>query len=99
MNLEKQRVGDYLLGEQLRQDATGTVYRGSHAASANEVAVKILPANFTQDPALVARFKKEAETLHRIKHPGIAEVIDHGVSPHGLYLVTEGLAGESLADR
>ena len=99
MNLDKQRVGDYVLTEQVGQDKTGTVYRGSHATSANPVTVKVLNEKYNKDPALVARFKTQAETLRGIRHPSIVEVVDHGASASGLYLVMEDLAGESLADR
>jgi eukaryotic-like serine/threonine-protein kinase len=99
MNLDKQRVGDYVLTEQLRQDKTGTLYRGAHAASAQQVVVEVLHDKYGKDPALVARFKRDAAVLRQIKHPSIVELVDHGESPQGLYLVMEGLTGESLAER
>jgi serine/threonine protein kinase len=94
-----QHLGDYVLTEQLRQDRTGTVFRGVHDASKKPVAIKILPEKHANDPDLIARFARDASKLASLKHPGIVEVLDHGESSQGLYLVLEDLAGETLADR
>ena len=99
MNPNAQHPGDYVFAEQLRQDRTGTVYRAVHATSKNQVAIKVLHEKYARDPDLLARFKSQAGTLGRVQHPGIVQVLDHGESAHGPYLVMEYLAGESLADR
>jgi tRNA A-37 threonylcarbamoyl transferase component Bud32 len=99
MSPNTQHPGDYVLTAQLSQDATGTVFRAVHAISKNKVAIKVLLETYAKDPDLVARFKRDASNLRRFKHPGVVEVLDHGESEHGLYLVLEDLTGESLADR
>jgi hypothetical protein len=98
MNLIQQRLGDHVLTEQLRQDSKGRLYRGVHVASETPVTVRVLPAQ-AGDPELAARFSKEATTLRRLRHPALLEVLEHGTSAHGPYLVMESLAGESLRDR
>jgi serine/threonine protein kinase len=99
MNLKQHRLGDYVLAEQLRQDKTGTVYRAVHATSGKPVAVKVLHDKYSQDSGVVGRFRSEAGSLGRLKHPGIVAVLDHGESADGLYIVMESLEGESLAER
>jgi eukaryotic-like serine/threonine-protein kinase len=99
MTLNTQHPGDYVLTEQLSQDTTGTVFRAVHATSKNKVAIKVLREKYAKDTDLIARFKRDASNLRRFKHPGVVEVLDHGESEHGLYLVLQDLAGESLADR
>jgi eukaryotic-like serine/threonine-protein kinase len=99
MNLEQQRLGDYVLAERLAEDTTGTLYRAVHATQKTEVAVKVLHAKYRNDPALVARFKQAAKNLGGVNHPGIAQVLDHGESASGLFLVMEKLVGETLAAR
>jgi serine/threonine protein kinase len=99
MNLKQQRLGDYVLAEQVRQDRTGTVYRAVHATTGKPVAVKVLPEKASKDAGVIARFRSEERGLGRIKHPGIVAVLDHGESAHGLFIVLEELEGESLAER
>jgi len=99
MNPNAQHPGDYVFGEQLRQDTTGTVYRAVHATSKNQVAIKVLDEKYARDPDLLARLEGHADALSRVQHPGIVQILDQGQSAHGLYMVMENLAGETLADR
>ena len=52
----------------------GEVYRAKDAKLAREVALKILPASFTDDPERVARFRREAQVLASLNHPHIAQL-------------------------
>jgi serine/threonine-protein kinase len=99
MNPNAQHPGDYVFGEQLRQDRTGTVYRAVHVTSKNQVAIKILDEKYAGDPDLLARLQVHAGALGRVQHSGIVQILDQGQSAHGLYVVMENLAGETLADR
>jgi Protein kinase domain len=99
MNPNAQHPGDYVFGEQLRQDTTGTVYRAVHATSKNQVAIKVLHEKYASDPDLLARLQGHAGALGRVQHPGIVQILDVGQSAHGPYVVMENLAGETLADR
>jgi hypothetical protein len=97
--LNTQHLGAYVLTEQLRQDATGTVHRGVHATTNEPVTIKLLPEQYGQDPELVARFNRVVELLRSLDHPAIVKILDHGESPQGLYLVMERLTGEPLDER
>ncbi len=99
MNLEQQRLGDYVLAERLGEDKTGTLYRAVHATSQSEVAVRVLHERYGKGPAIAARLRQELRAAGNVDHPGLAKVIDHGESEHGLFVVMESLVGESLADR
>src|SRR5689334_21754468 len=51
-----------------------------------------------KDPR-AGRFLREAELLEKLDHPNIVEYVAHGIDPDGtLFLATEWLDGESLAD-
>jgi hypothetical protein len=81
----------------------GEVYRALDPRLGREVAVKILPEPFSHSPDRLARFKREAQLLAALSHPGIAVVHEVGEAAGGLgtlhYLVMELVLGETLADR
>jgi serine/threonine protein kinase len=77
----------------------GEVYRAKDTKLGRDVALKILPASFTNDPERVARFRREAQVLASLNHPHIAQI-------HGLeevdgtqFLVLKLVDGESLDKR
>jgi len=78
----------------------GAVYRAEHVGLGRDVAVKVMRVS---DPAarneLRERFRREAETLGRAKHPNFVDVTDFGETADGtLYLALELLEGESLGE-
>ncbi|HZI19280.1 MAG TPA: SUMF1/EgtB/PvdO family nonheme iron enzyme [Pyrinomonadaceae bacterium] len=74
----------------------GTVYRATRLLIGDEVAVKVLHAEFVRDQE-AERFRREAQAAARIKHPNAVSVYDFGVTADGLlYLVMELVEGESL---
>lgn len=64
-----------------------------------EVAVKVLPAEFAQDPERLRRFEQEARTAAALNHPNILVLHDLGTHEGAPYIVTELLEGESLRQR
>jgi serine/threonine-protein kinase len=77
----------------------GEVYRAHDTRLGRDVAMKILPRAFTDDPDRLARFEREARVLAALNHPNIAIV--HGVEESdGIRgLVMELIDGETLAER
>ena len=77
----------------------GEVYRARDTKLGREVAIKLLPAEFANDPERLARFQREAQLLAALAHPHIAGI--HGLEDaNGLrFLVLELIDGESLAQR
>ncbi len=52
----------------------GEVYRARDNKLQREVALKVLPKAFAQDPERVARFRREAQVLAQLNHPNIAAI-------------------------
>src|SRR5258705_6752867 len=77
----------------------GQVYRARDTKLNREVALKILPDSFANDPDRLARFTREAQTLASLNHPNIA--IIHGLEQAGDVhaLVMELVEGEDLSQR
>jgi len=111
--LAHNRAGDFmeeppqsLIGSQLRSykilsqlgaGGMGEVYRARDMKLEREVAIKVLPAEFTQDPERLARFQREAKLLASLNHPNIAAI--HGLEESdGIrFLVLELVEGKTLA--
>ena len=93
------RIGPYEITSQIGVGGMGEVYSAIDTNLGREVAVKVLPDIFADDPDRLARFEREARTLASLNHPGIA--IIYGVERTAAVraLVMELVDGETLADR
>src|SRR5688572_17560353 len=75
----------------------GEVYLAEHIRMKRKVAVKVMRAWLTKDPAAIGRFHREAENASQITHPNVAGVYDFGETSEGLvYLAMEFVEGEPL---
>jgi serine/threonine-protein kinase len=77
----------------------GEVYRARDTKLNRDVALKLLPAAFTDDPDRLARFKREAQVLASLNHPNIAAIYGLEESTDVQALVLELVEGPTLADR
>src|SRR5262245_34371848 len=93
------RLGPYKIIAAIGAGGMGEVYRATDTHLGRDVAIKVLPETFAQDPERVARFEREAKTLASLNHPNIA--IIHGLEKsQGTYaLVMELVEGEDLSQR
>jgi serine/threonine-protein kinase len=93
-------VGEYRIQKLLGRGAFGAVYHASHALIGKQVALKVLGAQFSEDPAMSARFVDEARAVNRIAHPNIVDIFGFGTLADGRkYCVMELLNGRTLGDR
>lgn len=74
------RLGSYELLGLIGEGGMGAVYRARQDHPRRIVAVKIIRSALSS-PELVRRFEREAETLGRLHHPGIAHVYEAGFAP------------------
>jgi serine/threonine-protein kinase len=77
----------------------GEVYRAHDTKLSRDVALKILPEAFAEDPQRMGRFAREAQLLAALNHANIAAV--HGLEEDGDIhaLVMELVEGETLQER
>ena len=92
-------LGHYDVTSLLGEGGMGQVWQATDTQLNREVALKILPDAFADDPDRLARFKREAQILASLNHPNIAAI--HGIeeSEGTRALVLELVEGPTLADR
>ncbi|MCE7960020.1 MAG: serine/threonine protein kinase, partial [Acidobacteria bacterium ACB2] len=93
------RLGPYEVTAKLGAGGMGEVWRATDTGLRREVAIKVLPATFTQDAERLARFQREAQLLARLNHPNVAQVYGLETSGDAHALVMELVEGPTLADR
>jgi len=93
------RLGPYEITANLGEGGMGEVYRATDSKLKREVAIKVLPAAFTQDKERLARFEREAQLLAQLNHPNIAHIYGMEASGDSHALVMELVEGPTLADR
>jgi serine/threonine protein kinase len=91
-----ERFGPYQIEGRLGAGGMGQVYRARDTRLGREVAVKVIVHEKADDPALQARFEREARAASALNHPNIVSVYDVGEQDGTHYIVTELVQGESL---
>lgn len=92
-------IGRYEVVRELGHGGMATVYLGRDPLMKRQVAVKVLPVQFTFDPQFRQRFQREAEVIASLEHPGIVPVHDFGEQDGRPFIVMRYMPGGSLADR
>jgi eukaryotic-like serine/threonine-protein kinase len=93
-------ISHYRISEQIGAGGMGEVYRARDPRLGREVAIKILPALYSQNPDRLQRFEQEARAAAALTHPSIIAVHDVGTTADQTpYVVTELLEGETLRAR
>ena len=93
------RLGPYEITSLLGVGGMGEIYRARDTRLARDVAVKVLPAGLARNPDRLSRFEQEARAASALNHPHIVALYDVGRERGLAYLVTELLAGQTLAER
>ncbi|MCU0255854.1 MAG: serine/threonine-protein kinase [Vicinamibacterales bacterium] len=96
--LEGQRLGPYRLRAKIGEGGMGAVYVADRTDGQfdHQVAIKLLPAG-AHGEAWRQRFLQERQILARLEHPGIARLLDGGVTSEGLpYFAMEFVDGEPI---
>jgi serine/threonine protein kinase len=93
------RLGSYEVVAQIGAGGMGEVYEARDTKLGRNVAIKVLPAAFVNDPERLARFQREARMLAALNHPNIATIYGLENSNGTHFLIMELVPGEALADR
>ena len=93
------RVGSYEVLSVLGAGGMGEVYRARDTRLQRDVALKILPDVFANDPERLARFQREAQLLASLNHTTLAGIYGLEESGTAKALILELVDGQTLAER
>jgi eukaryotic-like serine/threonine-protein kinase len=94
-----ERIGRYEIERELGQGGMAVVYLGRDPLVKRQVAVKVLPGQFSTTAELRTRFQREAEIIAALEHPAIVPIYDYGEENRQPYIVMRYMPGGSLANR
>lgn len=94
-----EKIGGCRIVSKLGQGGMGAVFRARHETLGREVAIKLLPPAYTQNPEYVHRFLREARAAAQLQHPNVVQVYDAGELNGQFYITMELVDGSSLAHR
>ena len=86
-------IAHYNLLEQLERSGPGDLYRARDTKAGRTVAVRLLPADFTSDPAALIN---QARGLTSLSHPNVTTLFDVGEHEGRVYFAFEFQKGQSL---
>jgi serine/threonine-protein kinase len=93
-----QTLGKYRIESLLGSGGFAWVFKGYDPELDIPVAVKVLKPQFAGEPPVVERFKREAATAARLRHPNIIKIYSVGRDGTAVYFVMDYLPG-GLSDR
>jgi len=93
------RLGHYDVTALIGEGGMGQVYQATDTKLQREVALKVLPQAFTDDPDRLARFEREATVLASLNHTNIGHIYGLEEAEGQKALVLELVEGPTLADR
>ena len=89
------RLGPYEITAAIGAGGMGEVYRARDAKLRRDVAIKVLPADFTSDPDKRSRFLREARACAAVNHPNIATVYEVGEADVTTFIAMELVKGKT----
>ena len=92
-------LGPYQVTAKIGEGGMGEVYRARDTKLDRDVALKVLPQAFTDDPDRLARFEREAKVLASLNHTNIGHIYGLEEAEGQKALVLELVEGPTLADR
>ena len=93
------KLGPYEILSAIGAGGQGEVYKARDTRLNRTVAIKVLPAHFSDKAEMKARFEREAQAIAGLNHSHICVLYDVGHQDGTDYLVMEYLEGQTLTAR
>jgi serine/threonine-protein kinase len=92
------RLGPFEIVGPLGAGGMGEVYRARDTRLGREVAIKVLPQEYSADAARLQRFEQEARSASALNHPNIVTVHEVGRSGTTPYIAMELVEGQTVGE-
>lgn len=92
-------LGKYRIVEQLGRGGMATVFRAYHSALDRDVAIKLMHPFLADEEGFRERFRREAQSVARLRHPNIVQMYDFEAEGETTYMVMEFIKGPSLKQK
>ena len=89
-----EKIGNYKITAVIAKGGMGTVYKAIHPSLKRYVVIKKL--TIRGNPALIERFKREAQIMMDLQHPNIVHMFDFFKEGSNYYIVIEFIDGLAL---
>jgi serine/threonine protein kinase len=89
-------LGDYRIVREIGRGGMGVVYLAEQVSLRRSVALKVLPAHLTLQPAAIERFQREASTAARLRYRSIVEIYAIGEEGGAHFFAMEFIEGTPL---
>src|SRR5688572_22979890 len=89
----------YCIEGLIGRGAMGAVWRATHVRLNSPVAIKFLNPAIADDPEMLERFMREAQSAALVRSTHVVQIFDYGVERGAPYIAMELLVGESLEHR
>jgi hypothetical protein len=93
------RLSHFKITAKLGEGGMGEVYRALDERLNREVALKLLPSQLAAEPERMERFRREAQMIASLSHPGIGAIYGLEEDQGTTFLVLELVEGEDLSER
>ena len=93
-----QKIKHYQINSAIGAGGMGEIYLASDTRLKRDVAIKILPARWTENEIAVERFMREARAISALNHPNILTIYDIGEHQNIKFITTEFVEGQTLRE-
>jgi len=92
------KISHYRIEARIGRGGMGEVYLARDEQLPRQVAIKILPPEFSAQPERVRRFEQEARAVSALNHPNIITIFETAQTGHDHFIVTEFVEGRTLRE-
>src|SRR5262245_1315284 len=89
----------YQILSQIGKGGMGEIYLAQDTRLSRKVAIKLLPAQYTEDPERLRRFEQEAQAASALNHPNIVTIYEIGEAEGRPFIATEFIEGSTLRQK